>query len=106
MAFAYICNSAGRGARETHMSIQSIDQEIAHLETVFGRISTPECPTLASFPLSYWQQRLNDLDRSSMMPAQRARVARLEATLRSLGDRRAQAPIGHKPPRSPPSAKP
>lgn len=88
------------------MSHQSIDQEIAHLETIFGRIATPHCVALAGFPLSYWQQRLKDLDRASMMPAQHARVARLEAALRSLDEARGQTPIEPKPPRSPPTAKP
>lgn len=62
------------------MSYQDIDKEIAHLEVVFGLISAHD-----RFPLSYWHRRLRALHRSSMMPSQRARVARLEATLRSLG---------------------
>jgi hypothetical protein len=62
------------------MSYQDIDKEIAHLEVVFGLISTSD-----RFPLSYWHHRLRVLYRSSMMPAQRVRVERLEATLRSLG---------------------
>ncbi|CAB3788466.1 hypothetical protein [Paraburkholderia fynbosensis] len=61
------------------MGHQDIDKEIGHLEVVFGLISTRD-----RFPLSYWHQRLRALLRESMMPAQRARVARLEATLRSL----------------------
>ncbi|CAB3776170.1 hypothetical protein LMG28614_00160 [Paraburkholderia ultramafica] len=61
------------------MSYQDIDKEIAHLEVVFGLISTRD-----RFPLSYWHQRLRVLYRSSMMQAQRVRVERLEATLRSL----------------------
>lgn len=62
------------------MSYQDIDNEIAHLEVVFALISARD-----RFPLSYWQDRLRALYRSSMMPAQRLRVERLEATLRSLG---------------------
>jgi hypothetical protein len=61
------------------MSYQDIDREIAHLEFVFGLISTRD-----RFPLSYWHERLRALYRSSMMPTQRVRVERLEATLRAL----------------------
>jgi hypothetical protein len=61
------------------MGHQDLDREIAHLEVVFGLISTRD-----RFPLSYWHQRLRALPRESMLPSQRARVARLEATLRSL----------------------
>jgi hypothetical protein len=61
------------------MSYQNIDKEIAHLEVVFELIYSRD-----RLPLSYWHQRLRVLHRASMMPAQRARVARLEATLRSL----------------------
>lgn len=61
------------------MGYQDIDKEIAHLEVVFGFISTGE-----RFPLSYWHQRLRALHRSSMVPTQHVRLARLEATLRSL----------------------
>jgi hypothetical protein len=61
------------------MGYQDIDREIAHLEVVFGVISTRD-----RFPLSYWQRRLRALHSASMMPSQRARVARLEAMLRSL----------------------
>ena len=61
------------------MSYQDIDREIAHLEVVFVLISTRD-----RFPLSYWYDRLRALYRSSLMPAQRVRVERLEATLRSL----------------------
>lgn len=68
------------------MSYQDIDKEIAHLELVFGKISARD-----RFPLSYWQQRLLALLRSSMMPAQRKRIARLEATLRALGESRETA---------------
>lgn len=63
------------------MGYQDIDREIAHLEVVFGRISTRD-----RFPLSYWHRRLRVLHDASMMPSQRARVARLEATLRMLGE--------------------
>lgn len=63
------------------MSYQDIDKEIAHLERVFGMISARD-----RFPLSYWHRRLRALHQASMMPAQRQRVARLEATLRSLGE--------------------
>jgi hypothetical protein len=73
------------------MSYQDIDKEIAHLEFVFGLISTRD-----GFPRSYWHQRLRTLYRSSMMPTQRVRVARLEATLRALDaeeeTRRAEPP--------------
>lgn len=68
------------------MGYQDIDKEIAHLEVVFGLISTRD-----RFPLSYWHERLLALHRSSMMPAQRMRVARLEATLRALGTQQAAA---------------
>ncbi|NML30121.1 hypothetical protein [Paraburkholderia antibiotica] len=64
------------------MSYQDIDKEIAHLEVVFGLISPRD-----RFPLSYWHSRLHALNRSSMMPAQRARVAHLETILRSVGAR-------------------
>ena len=61
------------------MSFQHLDKEIAHLERVFGLISAND-----RIPLSYWRQRLLMLPRTSLMPAQRARLARLEAVLRSL----------------------
>ncbi|KFX66654.1 hypothetical protein [Paraburkholderia fungorum] len=61
------------------MSFQHIDKEIAHLERVFGLISAND-----RIPLSYWRQRLLMLPRTSLMPAQRARLARLEAVLQSL----------------------
>jgi hypothetical protein len=64
------------------MSYQDIDKEIAHLQMVFALISPRD-----RFPLSYWHRRLHALTRSSMMPTQRARVAKLEAMLRSAGAR-------------------
>ena len=64
------------------MSYQDIDKEIAHLEAVFHVLSAHD-----RFPLSYWHRRLHALNRSSMVPAQRQRVAHLEATLRSVGAR-------------------
>jgi hypothetical protein len=68
------------------MSYQDIDKEIAHLELVFGKISARD-----RFPLSYWHRRLLALHRLAMMPAQRQRVARLEATLRTFGQSRQPA---------------
>jgi hypothetical protein len=64
------------------MSYQDIDKEIAHLQLVFALISPRD-----RFPLSYWHRRLHALMRSSMMPTQRARVAHLEAMLRSVDAR-------------------
>ncbi|MBC8730507.1 hypothetical protein [Paraburkholderia sp. UCT2] len=64
------------------MSYQDIDKEIAHLEVVFNALSGRD-----RFPLSYWHRRLHALSRSSMVPAQRQRVAHLEARLRSVGAR-------------------
>nr|WP_233856879.1 hypothetical protein [Paraburkholderia sp. HD33-4] len=64
------------------MSYQDIDKEIAHLEVVFNALSARD-----RFPLSYWHRRLLALNRSSMVPAQRQRVAHLEARLRSIGAR-------------------
>ena len=61
------------------MSYQNLDQEIAHLELVLGRVSAND-----SFPLSYWENRLRLLSRASPMPAQRARLTRLEAMLCAL----------------------
>lgn len=61
------------------MNYQELDKEIAHLERVFGMISTND-----RIPLSYWHSRLRNLPRPTLMPIQRARIARLEATLRSL----------------------
>ncbi|MFL9910903.1 hypothetical protein [Paraburkholderia sp. RL17-337-BIB-A] len=61
------------------MSYQDIDKEIAHLELVFGQISIND-----RIPLSYWRNRLHKLPNTSLMPTQRARLARLEAALRSL----------------------
>ncbi|MCC8394649.1 hypothetical protein LJ656_18820 [Paraburkholderia sp. MMS20-SJTR3] len=69
------------------MSYQDIDKEIAHLEVVFGLISPRD-----RFPLSYWQRRLHALMSLSLMPAQRERVVRLEAMLRSAGSRLSQVP--------------
>ncbi|MBC8749142.1 MULTISPECIES: hypothetical protein [Paraburkholderia] len=64
------------------MSYQHIDQEIAHLEVVFNALSARD-----RFPLSYWHRRLHALNRLSMVPAQRERIALLEARLRSVGAR-------------------
>ncbi|WP_025599916.1 hypothetical protein [Burkholderia sp. WSM2230] len=61
------------------MSYQNLDREIAHLELVFGRI-----PVNDSLPLSYWESRLRALSGAPLMPAQRARIARLEAALAAL----------------------
>jgi hypothetical protein len=61
------------------MSYQDIDKEIAHLELVFGQISVND-----RIPLSYWRNRLHKLPKTALMPTQRARLARLEAALRSL----------------------
>ncbi|MFL9868126.1 hypothetical protein PQR67_28450 [Paraburkholderia fungorum] len=61
------------------MSFQQIDKEIAHLELVFGQISAND-----RIPLSYWRQRLVSLPQTSLMPSQRARLARLDVVLRAL----------------------
>ncbi|CAB3675161.1 hypothetical protein [Paraburkholderia rhynchosiae] len=61
------------------MSYQNLDREIAHLELVFGRISVND-----RIPLSYWQNRLDMLSSAALMPAQRARIVKLEATLSAL----------------------
>ncbi|CAH2792372.1 MAG: FIG00453864: hypothetical protein [uncultured Paraburkholderia sp.] len=61
------------------MSYQNLDKEIAHLELVFGRISAND-----PIPLSYWDSRLRMLSRAQLVPTQRARLARLEATLAAL----------------------
>jgi len=71
------------------MSYHDIDKEIAHLEVVFGLISTRD-----RFPLSYWHERLCTLHSTSLMPAQRARLARLEATLHSLRESEQTAGTG------------
>lgn len=69
------------------MSYLDIDKEIAHLQAVFNVLSPRD-----RLPLSYWHRRLHALNRSSMVPAQRQRVAHLEATLRSFGARLDQLP--------------
>lgn len=61
------------------MSYQDIDKEIAHLEFVFGVISPHD-----RIPLTYWRNRLRAFPKMLLMPKQRARLARLEAALRSL----------------------
>ncbi|ALE57445.1 hypothetical protein C8K18_109116 [Paraburkholderia sp. GV068] len=61
------------------MSYQNLDNEIAHLERVFGRISVND-----AIPLSYWDSRLRMLANAPLVPAQQARLARLEATLAAL----------------------
>jgi hypothetical protein len=63
------------------MNYQELDKEIAHLERVFGMISTND-----RIPLSYWHNRLRNLPRPTLMPTQRERIARLEETLRSLNE--------------------
>ncbi|MGF6902241.1 hypothetical protein [Paraburkholderia sp. GAS348] len=68
------------------MSYQDIDKEIAHLEHVFKLISAND-----RIPLSYWRNRLGTLPKTSLMPIQRARLARLDAALRSL-EQSAQTP--------------
>ncbi|WP_373683006.1 hypothetical protein [Paraburkholderia sp. UYCP14C] len=81
------------------MSYQDIDKEIAHLEVVFNALSARD-----RFPLSYWHRRLLALNRSSMVPAQRQRVAHLEARLRSIGARldplAGATPVGTTPARA------
>ncbi|EEA03373.1 conserved hypothetical protein [Burkholderia sp. H160] len=64
------------------MNYQDIDKEIAHLKVVFNALSSRD-----GFPLSYWHRRLHALHHSPMMPAQRRRVAQLEAMLRSVAAR-------------------
>jgi hypothetical protein len=61
------------------MSYQDLDRDIAHLELVVGLISMTD-----RIPLSYWHARLRRLANSPLMPAQRARVERLESQLRAL----------------------
>ncbi|MGF6771557.1 hypothetical protein P3T18_004044 [Paraburkholderia sp. GAS199] len=61
------------------MSHLDIDKELSHLERVFGQISAND-----RIPLSYWRNRLVMLPRDSLMPSQRARLARLDATLSAL----------------------
>ena len=61
------------------MSYHDIDKEISHLELVFGKISTND-----RIPLTYWRNRLAMFPKTLLMPSQRARLARLEAALRSL----------------------
>ncbi|MFM0503858.1 hypothetical protein [Paraburkholderia caffeinilytica] len=61
------------------MSYYDIDKEIAHLEFVFGKISSND-----RIPLSYWRNRLSMFPKASLMATQRVRLARLEAALRSL----------------------
>jgi hypothetical protein len=63
------------------MNYQELDKEIAHLERVFGMISTND-----RIPLSYWHNRLRNLPRPRLIPTQRERIARLEETLRSLNE--------------------
>jgi len=74
------------------MNHQEIDREIAHLERVFVAISNTD-----RIPLSYWHNRLRGLARPSLMPTQRARVARLAEILRLLKEAeeamRAKAPL-------------
>ncbi|WP_345814898.1 hypothetical protein AAGS40_21710 [Paraburkholderia sp. PREW-6R] len=64
------------------MSYHDLDREIAHLELVFRQISTSD-----RIPLSYWRGRLRMLSCHSLMPAQRARIERLEAQLHALEER-------------------
>jgi hypothetical protein len=73
------------------MSYHDIDKEIAHFELVFGLISAND-----RIPLSYWRNRLSMLPKTSLMPIQRARLARLDAALRTL-EQSAQA-LAAKPP--------
>jgi hypothetical protein len=68
-------------SRITSMNYPNLDSEIAHLELVLGRISVND-----RIPLSYWENRLRLLSGASLVPAQRARLARLEAVLGVLRD--------------------
>ncbi|CAD6536328.1 hypothetical protein LMG28727_03331 [Paraburkholderia kirstenboschensis] len=63
------------------MNYPNLDSEIAHLELVLGRISVND-----RIPLSYWENRLRLLSGASLVPVQRARLARLEAVLGVLRD--------------------
>ncbi|MGF6993536.1 hypothetical protein [Paraburkholderia sp. GAS32] len=76
------------------MSYHDIDKEIAHLELVFGKISTND-----RIPLSYWRNRLGMFPKTLLMTTQRARLARLEAALRSL-EQSAQTPAAERPMRA------
>ncbi|CAE6810562.1 hypothetical protein R69927_04275 [Paraburkholderia domus] len=76
------------------MSYQDIDNEIAHFELVFGKISPND-----RIPLSYWRNRLDMLPETLLMPTQRARLARLDATLRAL-ELSANTPAAEEPPRA------
>jgi len=61
------------------MNHHELEKELAHLEYVFGLISPAD-----RIPLSYWRSRLDSLPASSLIPAQRSRLARLETALRAL----------------------
>lgn len=62
------------------MNHRDVEQELRHLEYVFGHITAAD--TVPSF--TYWRSRLNSLRQSLVAPEQRARVGRLEQQLQKL----------------------
>lgn len=62
------------------MTHHDVEQELRHLEYVFGHIAaTDDVP-----PLSYWRKRLEALRRLCIIPSQQKRVHRLDELLRQL----------------------
>ncbi|HZZ12495.1 MAG TPA: hypothetical protein VFE79_17565 [Paraburkholderia sp.] len=82
------------------MSHMDFDKEIAHLERVIGQIAISDRVVRMPqrIPLSYWRTRVSTLHGDALMPTQRARLARLEAALRSLE----QSPEAQTAPRAEP----
>jgi hypothetical protein len=62
------------------MSHQDMEQELRHLEYVFGHITAAD--TVPS--LKYWRSRLNALRQAPAVPQQRDRIKRLEQLLLKL----------------------
>jgi hypothetical protein len=62
------------------MNHRDVEQELRHLEYVFGHITAAD--TVPS--LKYWRSRLNSLHQSPVVPQQRDRIKRLEQHLLGL----------------------
>lgn len=62
------------------MNHRDVEQELRHLEYVFGHITAAD--TVPS--LKYLRSRLNSLHRSPVVPQQRDRIKRLEQHLLGL----------------------
>ncbi|MGF6723569.1 hypothetical protein P3T43_002924 [Paraburkholderia sp. GAS41] len=70
------------------MNHHQIEKDIEHLEHLLPQIATADRP----LPLSYWQDRVNNLTSAARLPAQLKRVQKLTDALRTLEARQSASP--------------